>query len=51
MTALRQTRAEEITMGREIINETFTLQVPDGFEVLTDNALRSMYRNAGDPFR
>ena len=38
-------------MSRQIINETFSLQVPDGFEVLTEEALRGMNRNAGDPFR
>ena len=38
-------------MGRQIINETFTLQIPDRFEVLTEADLRRMYRNAGDPFR
>ena len=38
-------------MRRENINEAFTLQVPDGFEVLTENDLSKMYRNVGDPFR
>jgi len=38
-------------MGRQIINETFALQIPDGFEVLTENDLGKMYRNVGDPFR
>lgn len=38
-------------MRRENINEAFTLQIPDGFEVLTEDDLRKMYRNVGDPFR
>lgn len=38
-------------MGRQTINETFTLQIPDGFEVLTENDLSKMYRNVGDPFQ
>ena len=38
-------------MGRQMINGTFTLQVPDSFEVLGEDELRGMYRNAGDPFR
>ena len=38
-------------MGRQIINETFTLQIPDSFEVLSEDDLRKMYRNIGDPFR
>ena len=37
--------------GRQAITETFTLQIPDNFEVLTDDDLRKMYRNIGDPFR
>ena len=37
-------------MGRQTINETFTLQIPDGFEVLTEEELGKMYRNVGDPF-
>lgn len=37
-------------MGRQTINETFTLQIPDSFEVLTEDDLRKMYRNVGDPF-
>ena len=38
-------------MSRQIINETFSLQVPDCFEILTEETLHGMYRNAGDPFR
>jgi hypothetical protein len=38
-------------MRQETINGTFTLQIPDGFEVLTEEDLRKMYRNAGDPFQ
>ena len=38
-------------MERQTINETFTLQIPDGFEVLTEEDLRKMYRNVGDPFK
>lgn len=38
-------------MKRQTINETFALQIPDGFEILTEEDLRKMYRNAGDPFR
>ena len=37
-------------MGRQTINGSFTLKIPDGFEVLTENDLHKMYRNAGDPF-
>ena len=37
-------------MGRQTVNDTFTLQIPDGFEVLTEEDLRGMYKNAGDPF-
>ena len=37
-------------MNRQTINNTFTLQIPDRFEVLTEEDLRGMYRNAGDPF-
>ena len=38
-------------MRRETINETFALQIPDEFEVLTEDDLGKMYRNVGDPFR
>lgn len=38
-------------MKQQIINDTFALQIPDGFEILTGDDLRKMYRNAGDPFR
>ena len=38
-------------MGRQTLNETFTLQIPDQFEILTEADLRGMYRNAGDPFQ
>ncbi len=38
-------------MKSQTINETFTLQIPDGFEVLTEEDLRKMHRNVGDPFR
>ena len=38
-------------MKQQIINDTFALQIPDGFEILTEDDLRKMYRNAGDPFR
>lgn len=38
-------------MSRQTINDTFTLQIPDRFEVLTEEELRKMYRNAGDPFQ
>lgn len=37
-------------MERQTINDIFTLQIPDGFEVLTEEDLRSMYINVGDPF-
>ena len=37
-------------MERQTINDIFTLQIPDGFEVLTEEDLRSMYKNVGDPF-
>jgi len=36
-------------MSRQTINDTFTLQVPDHFEILADDDLRKMYRS-GDPF-
>lgn len=38
-------------MSRQVINETFSLQVPDCFEILTEETLRGMNRNAGDSFR
>ena len=38
-------------MGRQRINDTFTLEIPDRFEVLGEEDLRGMYRNTGDPFR
>ena len=38
-------------MRRETINETFALQIPDEFEVLTEDDLGKMYRNVGDPFQ
>ncbi len=38
-------------MSRQVINETFSLQVPDCFEILTEETLRGMNRNAGDPIR
>ena len=38
-------------MKQQIINDTFALQIPDGFEILTEDDLRKMYRNAGDPFK
>lgn len=38
-------------MSRQIINETFSLQVPDRFEILAEETLCGMSRNAGDPFR
>ena len=37
-------------MNRLTVNDTFTLQIPDHYEVLTEADLRGMYRNAGDPF-
>ena len=37
-------------MSRQTINGTFTLEIPDRFEVLTEGDLRGMYRNVGDPF-
>lgn len=37
-------------MSRQTINDTFTLEIPDRFEVLSGDDLRGMYRNAGDPF-
>ena len=38
-------------MKHQTINDTFSLQIPDSFEVLTEEDLRKMYRNVGDPFR
>lgn len=38
-------------MKRQTVNETFTLQIPEAFEVLSENDLREMYRNVGDPFQ
>lgn len=37
-------------MNRQTINNAFTLEIPDRFEVLTKEELRGMYRNVGDPF-
>ena len=38
-------------MSKQTINDTFTLEIPDRFEVLSEEDLRGMYRNAGDPFQ
>ena len=38
-------------MSRQTINDTFTLEIPERFEVLSEEDLRGMYRNAGDPFQ
>ena len=38
-------------MSRQTINGTFTLEIPDRFEVLSEEDLRGMYRNVGDPFQ
>ena len=37
-------------MNRQTIDDTFTLEIPDRFEVLTKEDLRDMYRDVGDPF-
>lgn len=37
-------------MMKQTINETYTLQIPDHFEVLSEAELSGMYRNVGDPF-
>ena len=37
-------------MSRQTINDTFFLQIPDHFEVLTEEDLRGMYMSVGDPF-
>ena len=37
-------------MNRQTINDTYTLQIPDHFKVLTEEDLRGMYKNVGDPF-
>lgn len=37
-------------MSRQTINGTFTLEIPEHFEILTADKLREMYRNVGDPF-
>ena len=37
-------------MSRQIINDTFSLEIPDRFELLNEEDLRGMYRDAGDPF-
>ena len=38
-------------MSRQTINDTFTLQIPDRLEILSEADLRGMSRNGGDPFR
>ena len=38
-------------MARQIINETFALQLPDSFAPLAAEELRAMGGNGGDPFR
>ena len=38
-------------MSKQTINDTFTLEIPERFEVLSEEDLRGMYRNAGDPFQ
>ena len=37
-------------MGKQTINDTFTLEIPDRFETMSEEDLRGMYRDAGDPF-
>ncbi|MBR3015817.1 MAG: hypothetical protein IKH57_01855 [Clostridia bacterium] len=37
-------------MNKHTINNTFTLEIPDRFQTLTEDDLRGMYR-AGDPFK
>ena len=38
-------------MYKQTINDTFTLEIPDRFEILNEEDLRGMYRGTGDPFR
>ena len=38
-------------MSRQIINDTFALQVPDSFELISPEELQGMSRNGGDPFQ
>lgn len=43
-------RQEGTAMKKQIINETFSLQIPDSFEILSETALLEMYRNSPNPF-
>ena len=38
-------------MSRQIINETYSLQVPDTFEPMDGEDLRDLSRGSGDPFQ
>ena len=37
-------------MSKQIINETYSLQIPDSFEAMTEEELRGMTQGKGDPF-
>ncbi len=37
-------------MKKQIINETFSLQIPDSFEILSETTLLEMYRKSPNPF-
>ena len=37
-------------MNKQNINNTFTLEIPNRFKILTEEELRGMYRT-GDPFK
>ena len=38
-------------MSRQIINDTYALQIPDSFEMISPEELQEMSRNGGDPFQ
>ena len=38
-------------MSRQMINNTFALQIPDSFELISPEELQGMSRNGGDPFQ
>ena len=38
-------------MSRQMINNTFALQIPDSFELISPEELQGMSRNGSDPFQ
>ena len=38
-------------MSKQILNDTYSLQIPDSFEPMSGEALRELSRGGGDPYR